>query len=184
MLSPRAIDNRAVTDIAAADLLKTIGQSPAAFEVLLFRASLDDHEEQSTVEDVVSNVEARETIISYQSPLLTKAIELPVDLGESFMLAGGNDSLDEREEPLCLLIEEANIPEQSVVWIEEQLDDNETKVSMYYLLHSRPIGKNGLGGAKHYFIPFTGHLGDAATLPVELEEVPVPESQDESISVI
>lgn len=193
MLSPislKAIDNRVVTDITAADLQKTISQSPAAFELLLIRAELDSHEEQTDVEDVVSNVEHREAIISYQSPVLTKALQLPVDLGDAYMLASGADSLDEPEEPICLLIDEQDIPEQSVVWIEEAIADDETKVSTFYLLHSRPIGKNGLGGAKHYFVPFTGYLGGfpepEQTSPVEEPEV-TPERkapEDESVTVL
>ena len=57
MLKPKAIDNRVITDIAAADLLKTISQSPSAFEVLLFPANLNDFEEQTAITDVVGNIE-------------------------------------------------------------------------------------------------------------------------------
>lgn len=181
------IDRRQVTDIVAADLLKIIDQHPAAFDVLLFKADLQRVEQVTDTLDVVGTIESSENKFFYQRPMQTKAVELPRDLSGLQMLASGTGALDASDEPVVLLLKEKNVPEQSVVWIEEQLSDDETKVTLLYILHSAPIGKHGQGGAKHFLIPFNGVLSQNPVdedihTPTTVE--PLPESEPESVGVI
>ncbi|EII3125346.1 hypothetical protein LG822_002304 [Vibrio parahaemolyticus] len=134
------------------DLQKTLDISPNAFDCLLFKAQLNalEHLEDS---DVVGNLEAREETFSYSSPSPTRAIELPND-GSSIQMLAFGDGTDEGEEVFQMLIKEPNVPEQSVIWIEELVDGEEIQVRLLYIVKAEAIGKNGSGGFKYHLMPF------------------------------
>ncbi|HFQ5304556.1 TPA: hypothetical protein ACGVAU_004300 [Vibrio vulnificus] len=146
------IDRRRVFEPIYADLQKTLDINPNAFDCLLFKAQLNalEHIDDS---DVVGNLEAREETFSYSSPTITRAIELLND-GDSIQMLAFGDGTDEGEEVFQMLIKEPNVPEQSVIWIEEQIADGEIQVRLLYIVKAEPIGKNGSGGFKYHLMPF------------------------------
>ncbi|MCC8380060.1 hypothetical protein [Xenorhabdus sp. PB30.3] len=146
------IDRRHVFQQIYGDLQKTLDINPNAFDCLLFKANLNalEHLSQS---DVVGNLESREETFSYSSPTITRAIELPHDSGSIQMMAFG-DGTDEGEEVFQMLIKELNVPEQSVLWIEEQTSDETIQVRLLYIIKAEPIGKHGSGGFKYNLMSF------------------------------
>lgn len=146
------IDRRRVFEPIYADLQKTLDINPNAFDCLIFKAELAALEHMDE-HDVVGNLEAREETFSYRSPTITRAIELPNE-GVSIQMLALGDGTDEGEEVFQMLIKEPNVPEQSVLWIEERLSDDEIKVRLLYIVKAEPIGKNGAGGFKYHLMPF------------------------------
>ncbi|NHB94559.1 hypothetical protein [Photorhabdus cinerea] len=146
------IDRRHVFQQIYGDLQKTLDINPNAFDCLLFKANLNALEHLSQ-DDVVGNLESREETFSYSSPTITRAIELPNDSSSIQMMAFG-DGTDEGEEIFQMLIKELNVPEQSVLWIEELTSDETVQVRLLYIIKAEPIGKNGAGGFKYHLMPF------------------------------
>lgn len=148
------INRSHISEQMAADLQKSLSFHPNSFECLLFRADLGAMEDHTpTQDDVVGTIEAREETFSYSSPVKTRALELPNDDSSSVMLALGDDT-DDGETPVVMLIQAQSVPEQSVLWYEEQLDEGNIKVSLMYVLSADPIGKHGKGGFKYKLVPF------------------------------
>ncbi|WFQ78146.1 hypothetical protein PXH59_00425 (plasmid) [Xenorhabdus sp. SF857] len=146
------IDRRCVFHQIYSDLQKTLDINPHAFDCLLFKANLNALEHLDK-DDVVGNLESREETFSYSSPTITRAIELPNDSSSIQMMALG-DGTDEGEDLFLMLIKELNVPEQSVLWIEEQINDETIHVRLLYIIKAEPIGKNGSGGFKYHLMPF------------------------------
>ncbi|MEJ3629741.1 hypothetical protein [Vibrio vulnificus] len=146
------IDRRRVFEPIYADLQKTLDINPNAFDCLLFKAQLNalEHIDDS---DVVGNLEAREEAFSYSEPIITRAMELLND-GDSIQMLAFGDGTDEGEEVFQMLLKEPDVPEQSVIWIEEQIADEEIQVRLLYIVKAEPIGKNGSGGFKYHLMPF------------------------------
>ena len=153
-MSLTPINRSAISEQMALDLQKSLSIHPNSFECLLFRADLNALEDHTpNQEDVVGNLEAREETFSYSSPVKTRALELPNNDSSSVMLALGDDT-DDGETPITMLIQAQSVPEQSVLWYEELVDDNNIKVTLMYVLSAKPIGKHGKGGFKYDLVPF------------------------------
>ncbi|MFI3273310.1 hypothetical protein [Vibrio sp.] len=153
-MSLTPINRSAISEQMALDLQKSLSIHPNSFECLLFRADLNALEDHApNQEDVVGNLEAREETFSYSSPVKTRALELPNSDSSSVMLALGDDT-DDGETPITMLIQAQSVPEQSVLWYEELVDDNNIKVTLMYVLSAKPIGKHGKGGFKYDLVPF------------------------------
>lgn len=157
MLTP--INHRRATDLVAMDILKTIDQNPAAFDLMVFKANYEDQEYTTEVPDLVGSMEAREKTISFSEPIITRGVLLPPDLTGSLMLAPGFGALDDGlDAPIMALIREPGIPEQSVVWMEEIQPDDTIRVTLLYVLKSEAIGVNGAAGSRHVLLPFNQGL--------------------------
>ena len=157
MLTP--INHRPATDLVAMDILKTIDQNPAAFDLMVFKANYEDQEYTTEVPDLVGSMEAREKTISFSEPIITRGVLLPPDLTGSLMLAPGFGALDDGlDAPIMALIREPGIPEQSVVWMEEIQPDDTIRVTLLYVLKSEAIGVNGAAGSRHVLLPFNQGL--------------------------
>lgn len=157
MLTP--INHRPATDLVAMDILKTIDQNPAAFDLMVFKANYEDPEYTTEVPDLVGSMEAREKTISFSEPIITRGVLLPPDLTGSLMLAPGFGALDDGlDAPIMALIREPGIPEQSVVWMEEIQPDDTIRVTLLYVLKSEAIGVNGAAGSRHVLLPFNQGL--------------------------
>lgn len=168
MLTPRPINRSLTNDRVLVDMQKMLAIHPNAFECLLFKAELDKPEQINHEKDVVGTLEAQEATFSYRSPVLTKAVELPFELSGLSMLAGG-DGADVIDVPRQFLLQEMQVPEQSVIWIDE-LIDSKVKTTLLYVMSAEPIGKNGTAGYKYNMIPF--ELDPAALTADPDEELP------------
>ena len=144
-----------VTRQVADDLVKLIDQSPAAFDLMIFKANIDELEDITGQDDPVGNLEARERTLSYSHPLISKGVMLPTEQTGLSMLAPGFDALDSMDEPVQVIVKEPHVPEQSVFWYEEQITEEQTKVTLLYVLRSEPIGINGQSGSIHWLMPFS-----------------------------
>lgn len=152
MLIPKPINRSTTNDRVLVDLQKMIAIHPNAFECLVFKVELDKPEIINHEQDVVGTIEEQESTFSYQSPVLTKAVELPFEHSGLQMLADG-DGADVIDEPRQFLLQERSVPEQSVIWIDE-LVDSKVKTTLLYVMSAEPIGKNGTAGFKYNLIPF------------------------------
>ncbi|MET4696622.1 hypothetical protein [Endozoicomonas lisbonensis] len=142
-----------VTNQVAEDLVKIIDQAPTGFDLLVFKAQIDDTESTVDMPDPVGNLEAREKTISFADPVVSRAIMLPND-HPGLSLAYGFGELDHMDEPVSIVLKEPNVPEQSVVWFEEQVSADRVKVTLLYVLKSEPVGANGQAGSVHVLMPF------------------------------
>jgi len=162
------INRRAVSDAVAADLNKMISAHPEAFDVLIFKAS-EAAPIETGQDDVVGSFEAQERPLIYAEPIASKAIELPSDGTGVQILMDGTDSDSLPDEPVVFLIQESDIPQQSVIWLEEVMPDDDIRITLLYLLRSEGIGKGAAGGKRHLLVPFTmdpALLTNAPDLPV------------------
>lgn len=171
MLTP--INHRPVTDHVAMDILKTIDQNPAAFDLMVFKANYEDQEHTTEVPDLVGSMEAREKTISFSEPVITRGVLLPPDLTGSLMLAPGFGALDDGlDAPMTVLIREPGIPEQSVVWMEEMQPDDTIRVTLLYVLKSEAIGVNGAAGSRHVLLPFNQGLDVLPDIYTDGDDMP------------
>ncbi|CCO46622.1 conserved hypothetical protein [Vibrio nigripulchritudo SOn1] len=178
MIRITPIDRRRVFESIYADLQKTLDINPNAFDCLLFKAQLNtlEHIDES---DVVGNLEAREETFSYSSPSPTRALELPND-GSSIQMLAFGDGADGGEEVFQMLLKEPSVPEQSVIWVEEQITDEEIRVRLLYIVKAEPIGKNGSGGFKYHLMTFNIDENELSSSPLTTENID-PSIQNEVI---
>lgn len=156
MATPR--DYRERSEALSTDFTTMLEEHPDAFDCLLYRAVRDTAENvvEGLVVDVVGSSEGSERKIDYADPVETRAMLVPE---EQFMfLAYTEGSTDENigstDQPLVLLINEQNVPKQSIVtWTEYTGQGEETKEIRVYILESKAFGKAPTAGLKHYCIP-------------------------------
>lgn len=168
MLTPKPINRSVTNDRVLVDMQKMLDVHPNAFECLVFKAVLDKPEQLNHEKDVVGTLEEQEATFSYRSPVLTKAVELPYELSGLSMLAAGSGA-DILDVPRQFLLKEPQVPEQSVIWVDE-LIGSELKTTLLYVMGAEPIGKNGTAGFKYNVLPF--ELDPAALTADPNKELP------------
>lgn len=130
-----------------------IQNHPDAVEAFLFRANHDLPEQTAVTTDVVGAIESNERSLTYQPPLYTKIVILPDQM--PFMAAdvgGGPDG--NMEQPVVLLIGDADVPKQSVIQYEEYESETETRSISLYVVRSEGMGEAPGVGLRHYCLPF------------------------------
>jgi hypothetical protein len=163
-LNPR--DYRERSAVLSADFANMLDNHPDAFDCLLYKAirSTPENLVLGLVDDVVGAAEGSERKIEYADPVQTRGMLVPE---EQFLFAAYTDgAIDENvgsaEQPLVLLLKEAEVPKQSVVtWVEFTGQGAATKEVRVYILESKAFGKAPSAGLKHYCIPMIdeGEIG-------------------------
>jgi len=167
------INNTKLTDAVYADMQKTIEFSPAAFDIIIFKADPEAATTANNTEmiDVVGSLEARENEVSFSHPISSMALEIPSEGYQTeLMVAMGGMSDGFQDDPIAMLILEPNVPEQSVIYIKEVIGDTE-KIKTYFIDRVQPIAKEGLAGAKYYLLPFSM---DHSVLQDAVDDVTTP----------
>ncbi len=157
MLQAKPINRSVVTDVLQADLFRILEQSGESFEVMVFKAAMASEGAETDASEFVGTLEAQETKLTYQSPITCKAIELPNNMQGEFITASGGFGDGELQEATTMVFSDPEIPEQSLILMNEQVGESIVS-SMFYVLDVLPIGKHGAAGKKHLLIPFRGDV--------------------------
>jgi hypothetical protein len=155
-LTPR--DYRPRSAVLSQDFITMLDDHPDSFDCLLYKAirSTAENVVEGLLLDVVGASEGSERKIDYADPIETRGRLVPE---EQFLFAAYTDgTIDENigssDQPMVLLLKEADVPKQSVVsWLEFTGQGTETKEIRVYILESKAFGKAPTVGLKHYVIP-------------------------------
>ena len=169
MLQAKPINRSAVTDELQADLFRIIELSDESFDVMVFKAVMSSEGAETDQSEFVGTLEAQETKLTYQSPTICKAIELPNNMQGEFITASGMVGDSELQETTTMVFSDPEIPEQSLILMNEQVGDC-IVTSLFYVLDILPIGRHGMAGKKHLLIPFRGDV--MSLLDVNNDAVP------------
>jgi hypothetical protein len=159
-MNPR--DYREMNQGIADDIDTMIEEDPESFDILLYKAVLGSEETVTDVEDVVGSVESKDRSIDYEDPVEKRGKFLPFEFSDILAVNDGTESNmgSIGDTPMVMLINDREIPEQSVVQYKEftgGIDtdgDDEIRTVTLYILKSTSAGQAGPTMAiKHYVIP-------------------------------
>lgn len=148
-LKPR--DYREPQSDIAANVKLFIEQSADAFACLLYRANNDSPEVVTTEEDTVGSIESTERTVTYQLPVLCRAVIVPDGSTREVDIEG--DTTSPATDPVVMILTEINIPDQSVIQYREYTTATETRDVTLYVLKSGWVGDAPGVCPKHYCLP-------------------------------
>lgn len=146
------IDNLKILLATAGNVFEFIEKHPASFDVRVYKAKPAEMEQTATGTDTVGSLEATSRKIEYQDPTVINRALAPRPPGGAggFMRSFpglGMDFMEEAgEEPLRLLINDIEIPEQSVIVYEKILAydsaqaDQQNQVFRRFVKKVEPVG--------------------------------------------
>jgi hypothetical protein len=124
---------------------------PDAIDAILFKADHAHQETSSVMSDVVGSMEAEERALTYLSPVVTRIFPFPP---EAVLSADdyGDHCDGNMDQPIAVLIEEPDVPKQSIIQYEEYISPTEVRAVALYVVHAEMLG--GEAGKKYYCMPF------------------------------
>jgi hypothetical protein len=149
-LTPR--DYRVPQADIAANVKAFIEQSADAFECLLYRANNDEPEAVTTEEDTVGSIESTERTVTYQLPVLCRAVIVPDGSTHEVDIEGDVTSPG-MADPVVMILTEVDIPDQSVIQYREYIGAVEVRDVTLYVLKSGWVGDAPGVCPKHYCLP-------------------------------
>ncbi|HIF9347089.1 TPA: hypothetical protein ACX6RX_003200 [Photobacterium damselae] len=153
-----------LNDIIRKDWILSIRMSPDAFDALLYVPTIDnssngsDGYESSDFADLDTNQDT----ISYNTPIPVVIADCPDESEWFFTMNDGDIQLGEGEMPMCLRIDQDNVPIGSIVEWEEEVSTGDVRRCWWYIHSHQGFGTANVGSlyiaipARHFDLDSVG----------------------------
>jgi len=167
MDSAKPRDYTPVSNLLSSDLYEYLSQSEDSFECLIWKADIASEGAQTDDFEEVGTLEHKETKLTYQGIVKSRAVEFIGDLESRSINAVGDYGSGETD-GTTFVFQDPEVPEQSIILVNDTLKSGKIITSLYYVLKILPVGKHGSAGKKHVLIAFRGSFQEL----LELDESP------------
>lgn len=136
---------------------KRFEQDPRAFDIHIFKALITDAPITGET-DFAGGMEEVEKAVDYQTFTPSKMIEISLGDAEFMFDDAGGEAVDAVQ--TVGILQEANVPERSVIHWKERINATEVRSILKYVLSIKSTDRGGLLVAQYMLIPFEGDPSD------------------------